>query len=148
MRYYEKEVLSIPAGRSITKVEKHKIYECPNNKYFNHKKALFVTFRHSGSIMKKLYKIDEILILNPSLKNGIESFNNSTFSKEIKLRILKYIGEYKTAGEENFYILSESEIIPLVNVPKIKYPFRKYTYFNLSEILTEKELIVESQKNT
>lgn len=66
MKFYEKEVLSIPAGQSIDKIENFGIYVCPNTKKYNkHKKrAMFFAFRKGkGGEMNDLYKVSEVVIM-------------------------------------------------------------------------------------
>ncbi|MCG2419373.1 hypothetical protein K8089_10090 [Aequorivita sp. F47161] len=149
MIFFEKEVLSIPAGRSFSKVEKHDIYDCPNNKNYSYKKPLYVTFRKTKSVMEFLYKIEEIIVLNPTDENEIIALNNSTLSTGIKNRILNYINEpsyNKQEGiEKRFYVLSK-EKIELSQKPKPAGHIQKHTYFSLTDILTKKVLIPESQK--
>lgn len=151
MKYYEKEVLSIPAGKSLHMVQKFNIYECPDNKDYNYRKALFITFRQSnGGEMSKLYKLEDIVILNPANENEIEALKNSTFPENFKNRLLEYIKKmnYPANLEEDrkFYILSESETIDLLNKPRPPRNNAKFTYYTLKEILTKKEVIPESQQ--
>lgn len=151
MKYYEKEVLSIPAGSSISDVEKYNIYICPDNKNYNYKRPLFITFRQrNGGLMKKLYKIDDIIILNPSNQNEIETLKNSTYSENVKNRILGYLNSSNYShghpDDERFYILSETESIELHNNPKPMRNNAKFTYYTLKEILTKEIVVPESQQ--
>ena len=151
MKYYEKEVLSIPAGSSISDVEKYNIYICPDNKNYNYKRPLFVTFRQrNGGIMRKLYKIDDIVILNPSNQNEIETLKNSTYPDNVKNRILGYLNSSNYShghpDDERFYILSETESIELHNNPKPMRNNAKFTYYSLKEILTKEIVVPESQQ--
>jgi len=148
MKYYEKEVLSIPAGKSFTDIDNFNIYVCPNSKKYNYKRSLFVTFREKGSVMKKLYKIDDIIILNTSNQSEIESLRNSTYSENTKRRILEYIDATKHSQDfdEKFYILSETDSIELQNKPKSAKPPQGPVYYTLKEILTETIVVPESQQ--
>jgi len=153
MKYYEKEVLSIPAGRSFADIERFNIYVCPDSKKdkykkYNYKRSLFVTFREAGSVMKKLYKIDDIIILNTSNQNEVESLQNSTYPNNVKNRILEYIKEtnHFQNFDERFYILSETDSIELQNNPKAVKPPRGHVYYTLKEILTKKIVIPESKQ--
>jgi hypothetical protein len=149
MIFFEKEVLSIPAGRSFPKVEKHDVYDCPNNNNYSYKKPLYVTFRKTESVMEYLHKIEDIIILNPSDKNEMDAFNNSTISDDVKKRILSYINEpdynINEGIEKRFYILSK-ERIKLTQKPKPDGHIQKHTYFSLTDILTKKVLTPESKK--
>ncbi|RLD54079.1 MAG: hypothetical protein DRJ01_18525 [Bacteroidetes bacterium] len=150
MKYYEKEVLSIPASKSTTYVEKFHIYECPNNKNYSYKKPLFVTFRKKGGVMEYLYKIEDIIVFNPSINDELIAFKNSTISTDIKNNILNYIDDLGlnniVCDEKRFYALSESDIIELMHRPIPKGHLQKHTYYSLRDILTEKKLTPVSQK--
>ncbi|MBN1969679.1 hypothetical protein JXM83_00085 [Candidatus Woesearchaeota archaeon] len=151
MKYYEKEVLSIPAAKSLDLVERFNIYVCPDTKDYNYKKPIFVGFRKGGGgVMEKLYKIEDIIILNPTVESEIETLRYSVYSDEVKARILNYIKEtnykVKIDYDEKFYILSESETIVLHNKPKPKRNNAKFTYYTLSEVLTKEIIVPESQQ--
>jgi len=151
MKYYEKEVLSIPAGKSLSMVQQYNIYVCPDTKNYNYKRPLFVTFRQAnGGVMNKLYKIEDSIILNPTNQNEIQALQNSTYPDKIKTRILSYLAasNYGTPIEydERFYILSETDSIDLNLNPKPKRNNSKFTYYTLKEILTKQIVIPESQQ--
>ena len=153
MKYYEKEVLSIPAGRSLELVEKFNIYVCPDTKAYSYKKPIFVGFRKSGGgVMERLYKIDSIIVLNPTIDSEIETFKRSEYSENIKTRILNYIEAAEFTDiidyDERFYILSENEYIELVNRPKPQRNNAKFTYYTLSEVLSKKIISPESAYNS
>ncbi|NDY73082.1 hypothetical protein DO021_15475 [Desulfobacter hydrogenophilus] len=142
MHYYEKEVLSIPAGKTFDLVEKYKIYECPNNSSYNYKKTIFITFRNTGGgVMKKLYKIEDIIVFNPAEKSDLDRVMDSMTEEQTKKeRLQDFIKEckYEHPGEEKkFYILSADEIIDLQNKPKPKRNNAKFTYYRLFDILTK-----------
>ena len=139
MIFFEKEVLSIPAGRSFSKVEKHDIYNCPNNKNYSYKKPLYVTFRKTESVMEFLYKIEDIIVLNPSDENEMEAFRNSTISDDVKTRITNYISEpdynINEGIEKRFYVLSK-EKIELTHKPRPDGHIQKHTYTHNDECRT------------
>lgn len=153
MKYFEKEVLSVPAGDTFDIIEKHNIHACPNTQSYNYKSSLFVTFRkRKGGEMKKLYGIDDVIILDPNNLSQLESI------KELDLkyivRLLSYIEErkkglgFEKAKYYRFYILSESNNITLVNCPKPPCNNPGGWYYKLSEILSGKEYIeVDSDIN-
>jgi len=150
MKYYEKEVLSIPAGKSLTMVQQHNIYVCPDTKNYNYKRPLFVTFRQAnGGVMDKLYKIEDIIILNPTNQNEVQALKDSTYPDSIKTRISNYLtaANYNTPidYDEKFYILSETESIDLNLNPRPQRNNAKFTYYTLKEILTNQIVTPESQ---
>jgi hypothetical protein len=151
MNFYEEEVLSIPAGRTISMVMNHQIYWCEDSKDHNHKKALYVTFREpGGGIMRNLYKIEDIILLNPSDNSQFNAFKASRYSAVLKKRIKSLINDKShtspMTGDLKFYILSQKDTIQLTNCPKPKLNTRKFTYYTLKDILTEKEVIPKSKK--
>lgn len=146
MRFFEKEVLSVPAGKTLEIIEKYNIHACPNTKNYNYKSSLFITFRmNNGGQMKTLYGIDDVIILNPHNASQIQSL------KEMGLaytdRILKYIEKREQGlgfgkGEEHrFYILSEKNKIELPHAPKPRANNSGGWYYSLSEMLNGKEFI-------
>ena len=79
MKFYEKEVFSIPAGDSYKYQYNYPhIYECPNEgtQYTSMKKPLFMAFRKKLGIMEKIFGVEEIIIMNP--KTDFKMGNSST----------------------------------------------------------------------
>ena len=76
MKYYDIEVLSIPAGGTIDEVTKLGIYECPSEiapyKSRGEHKPLFIAFRREKGRVETLYKLSE-LISTPLAGAGYES---------------------------------------------------------------------------
>ena len=56
MKYYDEEILSIPAKDTYDAIMKSGIYECPND-YKSRKRSLFITFRAEKGRMDLLYKL-------------------------------------------------------------------------------------------
>ncbi len=150
MKYYEKEVLSVAASRSLPIVEKTNVYECPDTPEYNYKKPLFITFRQSaGGVMNCLYKIEEIVVFNPKLKSEVETFKNSMLSDSVKQRVLEYIRHtpYPDDLDHNkrFYILSESENIQLPHKPHPRVNNAGKIYYRLVDMLTREIVEPESK---
>ncbi len=149
MKYYEEEVLSIPAGDTIKLVEEFLVYECPDTSNYNYKKPIYITFRkYGGGEMSELYKIDEIIILNPSVESDIDRIKDFDLDDKSKERLKKYIKKFgynESDHEKRFYILSDDEIIPLPNKPRPKRNNAKFTYYRLSDILKKEEVLPASQ---
>jgi hypothetical protein len=140
MNYYEREVLSIPAGDTYNLVQNYNVYACPNNKNYSYKQSIFVTFREQDSEMTNLYKIEDIIILNPSIQEELRALQNSTLPQGTINRILNYIRNDNRGNnneEKRFYILSTTEIIPLDHNPRPDRIIQKHTYFTLKDILTK-----------
>lgn len=149
MKFYEKEVYSIPSANwSQTLIENYNVYECLNKgRYVIKKKPLYVAFRKSGGgEMKFLYKIDDIIILKP--KSDLEYFLHSEYDEIKKSSVKGYcdfmtndtFGHWKNGlpdDERQFIILSTNnniELKPPYPKPKRNNSFR--AYYTLSEILS------------
>mgnify|MGYP000885225765 CR=1 FL=1 len=147
MKFYEKEVYSIPSANwSQDLINRFNVYECLNKgKYVIKKKPLYITFRKSGGgQMERLYKIDDIIILKP--KSDLESFLNSDYDINKRKSIEKYCefmtndenGHWKDGlpnDERQFIILSNQNNIELPSCPKPKRNNSFRAYYTLSEIL-------------
>ncbi len=141
MKYYEKEVLSIPAGTSIDFIRNHNVHACPDTKGYQYKDAIFLTFRESGGVMERLYKIEKVIKLDPNSP----SLESEIRELEFNQRIQGYISERKekwvfgTNCKYRFYILSETDQIILKHKPKPKKSSQGHRYFTLSQILGGEE---------
>ena len=93
MNYYDIEVLSIPAARTMGGVIKTGIYECPSEKKpFKSRgehKPLFIAFRGRGGRVKKLYKVEQLLKM-PIAGDQYDSLKNT-----IDAAIINRIEDYK-----------------------------------------------------
>ena len=158
MEYYEKEVASIPAQHTIENVEKYSIYHRPTD-MDSIKKSLYVTFRKGKGRMEKLYKVKKILTLSPSYIDRIRKNNSSedmkiedlekTDSQNLREYIKKSLTE-DIKGDYNFYILDKKKYINLKNkddnFPRPKRNNLGYWYYSLSELLSEKEIVMVDSK--
>jgi hypothetical protein len=150
MNFYEKEVLSVPAGKTINKIQEHLVYVCPDTKGYRYKIPLFVTFREQqGGMMKKLYKVEEILVLNAGSEVEKKALQQSTLADEMKNRMFAYLEGEEVADENyKFYILGTNHIIDLPHSPHPQRNNAKFTYYSLAELLSGKQIVVpESQEN-
>jgi hypothetical protein len=72
--------------------------------------------------MDKLYKIEDIIILNSTNQNEVQALKDSTYSDNVKTRITNYINvaycNTQIDYDERFYILSETESIDLSLNPR------------------------------
>jgi len=145
MKFYEKEVFSIPTVKwSSDAISKFYIYECPNSgKYLIKYKPLYLTFRSSGGgEMEKLYKVDEILILN--FQKDLDTFlnDNKSYNSDILNNVREYakymkeIGLWKSlpSDDKQVFILSKNTI-ELKNKPKPKINNSFRAYYELADLL-------------
>nr|WP_312291527.1 hypothetical protein [Clostridium chromiireducens] len=151
MNFYEKEVLSVSAGKTFNIIKKFNIHACPSS--YSYKTPLFITFRNKGGgNMDTLYKINDILLLNPNDISYRELIQNSKL--EYSKRLLDYIQERKNkwkfekSEDYRFYILSETEQISLKHSPKPSTNNSGARYYSLAELLSGKlEVKVDSFEN-
>lgn len=101
MKYYDCEVLSIPAGKTIEAVSQVGIYECPSErgkwKTRGEHKPLYMAFRKKEGYVEKLYKVDDlwsISIAGPSFEATKEQIIKNPDDVK-KIEALKRIEEYK-----------------------------------------------------
>ena len=154
MKFYEKEVFSIPSGRSNNYQYYYPyVYECPNEgtQYTSMKKPLFIAFRKKFGIMEKIFGVDEIIIMNP--KTDFASFiANRAYSDDVKARVSYYCdqvwGKDKyDDNEKQFYILSLENQIDLPHHPRPRRNNAFRAYYKLSDILNQNKLIVKTDKD-
>jgi len=141
MKFYENEVLSIPTAKetNLLATEEPFIYECPDNrKYRINSKPLYVTFRKSGGgEMKKLFGVDDIIILNPS--TDLDTFmNDESYDKDVRDRVKKYCDTTNLKeidDRKQFFILSVTNLIELKHNPKPLKNNSYRAYYRLADIL-------------
>lgn len=155
MEYYEKEVASIPAQKSIKCVEKFSIYHRFTDSD-SIKDSIFVTFRKEKGKMEKLYKVKKKLTLSRKIvdeikKNkfeegiSIDNLDNADLMN-LKKFIVECINE-EIKVDYNFYILDNDHSIDLKHKPRPKRNNLGYWYFSLSELLSGKEIVEVESKN-
>jgi hypothetical protein len=152
MKFYEKEVYSIPAGDSYKYQYNYPhIYECPNtSRYIPKKKPLYVTFRMKEGIMEKLFGIEDIIVFNPFL--DFDTFMiNPKYSDETKKRVKEYCDDFWGEGnyddnEKQFFILSLENKIELRHKPRPRKNNVARIYYTLAEILNGKKYIEKDYK--
>lgn len=157
MKYYEKEVLSIPAGSTFDLINEYHIHACPNTSKYSYKDALFITFRNSGGgEMSKLYKIKNVFCFSPNNEAQLMSLSEQIVTDGDDIdRLLQYIEKrkegklkFEKADEYRFYILSKKndengndENIELMHKPRPKTNNAGGWYYTLSEILSGKKVV-------
>lgn len=148
VNYYEKEVLSVPAGKTFDLISKFYIHACPNS--YPYKTPLYMTFRKKGGEMDTLYQIEDIVIINPSEDSYKTIIEKSTIKEKDRIQnyILQRKAEWRFKAKDEdyrFYILSKKREIKLPHKPKIINS--GHCYFSLAELLCgEKDVVVESRE--
>jgi hypothetical protein len=106
-----------------------------------------MTFREKGGVMPALYKLEDIIILNPTDPDALEGLKSSAADPDHIKRLEGYIKEYPSCfapfSEQDhlFYIFSKDGTIKLPNKPKPpKKNNTNIAYYTLKDIL-EKETV-------
>jgi hypothetical protein len=155
MKFYEKEVFSIPTvDWSNEAVNKYSVYECPNSgRYLIKHKPLYLAFRKSGGgEMKKLYKIEDVIILTFSeeFKAFMEDESYSELTREKVKNYVEFMqrkgvwGDHLPTDEKQVFILSERTIdLPHYPKPRVNNSFR--AYYKLADLLDREMKIVKTE---
>lgn len=142
MKYYEKEVLSIPTHEMTNKLANNYpfIYECPNQgRYVVKSKPLFITFRKpGGGEMLRLYGIDDIVIFNP-IKDLSDFLQDESYNIGIRNRVNDYCKTIKSFAdqEKQFFILSNENVIELPHKPKPPKNNSYRAYYTLAQLINQ-----------
>lgn len=151
MNYYEKEILSVPAGKTFEEINKHHIHACPNTPPYNYRDPLFIAFRQKGGgVMDKLYKIDDIFVLSPENTSVLKVIEETDLS--YKERLLAYIADrkighgFKKNDMYRFYVLSEAEHISLHHHPHPQVNNSGGWYYTLTEMLSGRQTVYTDSK--
>lgn len=157
MNFYDKEVLSIPAGETGEIVKTTFIYACPDKKGQSNSRAnshpLYLTFRAGGNQcgrMEMLYKVKEIIKINYNDQEKIDRISSIYF--DFKKRIEPWIDHAKKKNNKNIdrwvFILDKDNSIKLPNPVEyfdktvgINGNKRGNDYILLKDMLSEAEYI-------
>lgn len=157
MKFYEREVFSIPTGEwSNEAVNRYGVYECPNSgRYLIKQKPLYLAFRKKGGgEMEKLFKVEEVIILNFS--EEFKAFmEDESYTQETRRKVDNYVKHMREKGiwgndwlptdEKQVFILSERTIdLPHNPKPRRNNSFR--AYYRLADLLDREMKIVEIEK--
>lgn len=138
MKFYEEEVISVPAGRTFDLVKRFGVYICPNTQRYNYRNTLYMTFRPRGGIMETLYPVKELYIL----RCNEEELNQLEMQESHRQAILSYLknagdNHPKQSDEMRVYILDQDKTIQL---PRGTKPLRtrgmaNHCYYYLADML-------------
>lgn len=98
MKYYENEILAIPAGETFTAIMASGIYECPEDGKYGHRKTLYIAFKNKGGDMDKLYKLDDIFLLDINDQSAVSAVDSSLPGFSQRLSTYKSLYKYKGAN--------------------------------------------------
>ena len=118
MNYYDEEILSIPAGKTLDLVKKYFIYECPTTgkyKSRGEKHPLYVAFRASGQHgrITHLYKIQDVLSFDFNDNDAISAIISTGKYPNIENRIEGYKNEVDPKDQKYVFIIDNNNTIEL-----------------------------------
>lgn len=125
MKQYDKEVLSIPAGGSQEIIKETSIYTCPASASGRFKTRaeshpLYMACREKGSIIRELYKIQDVIQLTLPLDEEIKPYLIDTYGSNIIDRLKPWYPEEEGAiVEKNVFIFDPSKTIKLPRPVKL-----------------------------
>ena len=126
MKYYDVEVLSIPAGVSLKGVEETKIYECPTDGSYRKRgehKPLFMAFRAAGGgEVTKLYKVEQVVAMPVGGKNYETAKSNLPEHLAKRLEDYRSLAIYDVNNEDEKWVffLDDERSIELPNPVRYK----------------------------
>ena len=141
MNFYEEEIMTIPAGTTLSMVKDPEcsMYECPVDgrqfKSRGEKQVLYFAFREGGGQhgrMTALYKVQKILSLNI---NNVDA----NVGSDIENRIAKYIETFPDVkGQKWVFLFDKDQTIKLPYPVEYGYQTPQGTdYRTLKEFLQE-----------
>lgn len=108
MKYYDEEILSIPAGRTYAAIMASGIYECPVD-YKSKKRSLYITFRKKKGLMDRLYKLTDVVEFDINDVTAIDEVNKTWPGFASRVSIYKQTllaqGHVSVSGIKRVYIL-------------------------------------------
>ena len=140
MKFYEEEVVSIPASKGIDAVSKYGVYACPLKKRYNYRRSLYLAFREKGGLMRRLYKLRGHYELLPSVENiSYRSMDN----EDDRRSLLAFLNDKDVWGIQDtlqtfqFFVLDTKHVIEIPNegaTSKGRSP-RGLAYYYLADML-------------
>ncbi|NMM46558.1 hypothetical protein HH303_18855 [Rhodospirillaceae bacterium KN72] len=152
MQFYEREILSVPAGGTAKAIEETCIHACPDTPSFSYKTPLRIAFREKGGgAMSKLYRVLDIISFDPLDPVARSSVFESSLSNDEKERLAHYLeardvefGWGDRGAPFRFYILSTDDIIHLPHSPRPVKNIQGHMYFRLCDVLDSEKPVVQS----
>lgn len=138
---FEKEVISIPASRTIDLIYKYGVHAHPvKDKGYNYKSSKYYTFRKEHGIMEKVFSLETTVELNIE-QELLE--NNQRITVNQLERLKNYINERRKVFGFNyptykFYLLKEE--FELVNRPALPKTNNR-SYFTLEQLNNKRALV-------
>ena len=168
MKFYETEVLSIPAGNTIDLIEDNSIgiYECPNKQEDENKKrdghpsqkkkALYLTFRAgNGGVSRVLYKVSDVVVMKFGDTDAIEALGH--IDKDYVRRVENYKEKLPSLNiytEKRVFFLDFDKSIKLPHPCKpetnpqspVKYELYEFFQEPKGELITGEKAVILQER--
>lgn len=168
MKFYETEVLSIPAGNTIDLIEDNSIgiYECPNKQEDENKKrdghpsqkkkALYLTFRAgNGGVSRVLYKVSDVVVMKFGDPDAIEALGH--IDKDYVRRVENYKEKLPSLNidtEKRVFFLDFDKSIKLPHPCKpetnpqspVKYELYEFFQEPKGELITGEKAVILQER--
>ena len=156
MKYYDEEILSIPARETYDAIMESGIYECPQD-YSSRKRSLFITFRRNEGRMFRLFKLTDVFELDINDATAIAVIESSVpgFSQRLSKykQILLTKNNNNVSGNKRVYVLDMERpiILPVPvrpienNAPPVYYGLHEFfsnVNSNIDCIIVQKDICI------
>jgi len=144
MKFFEKEIYSIPAGNTYELIKKSLIYECPAD-YKSFQKPLFFAPRKGlGGEMDSLYTIEELIILN--FQKDYDVFlQDSHYSETTRNKVKRYVDligwntDNFPTDDKMVFVLSDKIIKLPIPYPRPEKNNSFRAYYDLADFFDEEK---------
>lgn len=139
MKYYQQEVLSIPAGATYNQVIKYGVYHCSSDNRM-HEIPLFVAFRAARGVMTRLYRYEGFI--NEYYDARVIQ-NSKSLTPGQKKQVLAYMkddvirkrcGDAEKGKKTRFYVFDKKGVIKIGGVRPLKERVRTFKYYSIADM--------------
>ena len=139
MKYYQQEVLSIPAGATYNQVIKYGVYHCSSDKR-KHELPLFVAFRAPGGVMTRLYRYEGFI---NEYYDALVIQNSKSLTPGQKKQVLAYMkddvirkrcGDAEKGKKTRFYVFDKKGVIKICGVRPLKDRVQTWKYYSIADM--------------
>lgn len=158
MKYYDEEILSIPAGVTYNAIMSSGIYECPVE-YKSKKRSLFITFRKKKGLMDRLYNLIDVVELDINDMTAVNEVDKTWPGFKTRLSIYKQElmnqGHVSVSGYKRVYILDLDHplVLPVPvrpvenNAPPVYYYLHEFlapVNSSINCVIVQKDISIEN----
>ena len=144
MKYYQQEVLSIPAGATYNQVVKYGVYHCSSDNRM-HEIPLFVAFRAARGVMTRLYRYEgfineyydaRVIQSSKSLTPGQKKQVLAYMKDDV---IWKRSGDAEIGKKTRFYVFDKKDAIEIGGVRPLKDRVQTWKYYSITDMFNPQE---------